>query len=51
MNAKKIFAAFAVLASTLMICACASNEPKPDYDQTRYKANSAYQEVDNDTAE
>jgi len=45
---KKFFAALATVACTLMICACASAETKPDYDQTRAKAKTAYQEVDND---
>lgn len=42
----KIFAAFAIVAYALLICACASSEPKPDYDQVRKNANEAYQEVD-----
>lgn len=47
---KKLFAAFAVLASSLLICACAGEkqEPQPDYDQVRAHAAEAYQEVDND---
>lgn len=53
MPMKKFFAAFSVLACMLMICACASSEPKPEpnYDQVRSNAQEAYQGVDNDTDE
>lgn len=45
---KRFAAVLAVVASVLLICACASNEPKPDYDSTRSNAQSAYQDLDND---
>lgn len=43
---KNVFAILATLFCALMICACASNEPKPDYDKVRSEANEAYQEAE-----
>lgn len=46
---KKIFAALAVLACTMVICACASKpQPEPDYDKVRSDAAEAYQDLDNE---
>lgn len=45
---KKMFAALATVAAALVICACAGNDNnKPNYDQTRARAEGAYTEADN----